>query len=81
MFKKKHSTNLVEARLHPAGQVLEARLFEVRHEELRLVALALAVLHRAAAQQLVQLHRLVRRHARLVLVDPRGWGGGVGGCF
>lgn len=69
------STHLVEARVHAAGEVLEAGVLEVRQEELRLVALALAVLHRPPTQGLVQLHGLVRRHARLVL-DKVGSGSG-----
>lgn len=69
------SAHLVEARVHAAGEVLKAGFLEVRHEELRLVALALAVLHGPSTQRLVQLHGLVRRHARLVLDMV---GGGVG---
>jgi len=60
-------THLVEARVDATGQVLEADLLEVGHEELRLVPLALAVLHGPPTQGLVQLHRLVRRHPGFVL--------------
>ena len=51
-----------------AWYVLEAAEFlEVVEELLALVALCLAVLDRVAAQEVVQLHRLDRRRASLVL--------------
>ena len=51
-----------------AWYVLEAAEFlEVVEELLALVALCLAVLDRVAAQEVVQLHRLDRRRAILVL--------------
>jgi len=62
------AVDLLEARLDAALEVLDAAvLLEQVQELLRLVALDLAVLDRRAAQQVVQLDGLVRRHAGLVL--------------
>ena len=56
---------MLEAAGDAARQIADARL-EALHEGVRLVSLSLTALHRRPTEQVVQLHRLVRRNALLL---------------